>query len=345
MIELKNDQLRFSFPDVHPQAGLTVSFQRTLRIPDDGRTYPLPPGLGSFPTRHVDDYSNQVPESWIEHGGVMLPMYQSEAMWIRFKGNMVLGQGTYPFAVRILTGKIDAVTGEEYVAGFRRNPQNYVVAPHQPWIDGYCVSKGVVRQFVAMPLGGGYTAEEQITGSAEHGGVQIVVCPMKREAFDRYFAKREYEVVSSHRLKRKAGADFECLESRSQMGIAPGGKIKQQIYADSFATEDWDEQQIGKCFVHIANSQSWRQITHSAPPTKPFTAKAYTNAGLPWFDYYDDQLDTVDTQESLQRLLSVNTLKHLWHGKKLSGNKSCDPKLVIAVRNGLRKDQVRETNF
>lgn len=26
-----------------------VSFHRTLRIPDDGRTYPLPPGLGMFP--------------------------------------------------------------------------------------------------------------------------------------------------------------------------------------------------------------------------------------------------------------------------------------------------------
>jgi len=25
-----------------------VSFQRTLRIPDDGQQYPLPPGLGEF---------------------------------------------------------------------------------------------------------------------------------------------------------------------------------------------------------------------------------------------------------------------------------------------------------
>ena len=26
-----------------------VSFHRTLRLSDDGRTYPLPPGLGRFP--------------------------------------------------------------------------------------------------------------------------------------------------------------------------------------------------------------------------------------------------------------------------------------------------------
>ncbi len=42
MIELNDDQLVFSFPEVHPQAKLTISFQRTLRIPDDDNEYPLP---------------------------------------------------------------------------------------------------------------------------------------------------------------------------------------------------------------------------------------------------------------------------------------------------------------
>ena len=52
MIELKHNQLKFSFPEVHPKAKLTIEFQRTLRIPDDDNTYPLPPGLGvSTPTR------------------------------------------------------------------------------------------------------------------------------------------------------------------------------------------------------------------------------------------------------------------------------------------------------
>ena len=38
--------------------GLQVSFLRTLRIPDDGKTYPLPPGMGRFPIRRVDDYAS-----------------------------------------------------------------------------------------------------------------------------------------------------------------------------------------------------------------------------------------------------------------------------------------------
>ena len=46
MIELRDDALVFSFPEVHPSARLTVGFQRTLRIPDDERSYPLPPLAG-----------------------------------------------------------------------------------------------------------------------------------------------------------------------------------------------------------------------------------------------------------------------------------------------------------
>ena len=49
MIELAHDQLVFSFPEVHPDAKLTVEFQRTLRIPDGEREFPLLPGLGRFP--------------------------------------------------------------------------------------------------------------------------------------------------------------------------------------------------------------------------------------------------------------------------------------------------------
>jgi len=36
---------------------LAITFQRTLRIPDDGKTYPLPASLGTFPLRPIDDFS------------------------------------------------------------------------------------------------------------------------------------------------------------------------------------------------------------------------------------------------------------------------------------------------
>ena len=106
MIELKDDELVFRFPEVHESAKLRVGFQRTLRIPDDNRAYPLPPGFGTFPLNHVDDYADRVPEAWRRHGGVFLPMHQAEAMWINFRTS-------YPMAVKVAAGKIDALTGKQ----------------------------------------------------------------------------------------------------------------------------------------------------------------------------------------------------------------------------------------
>ena len=56
MITLEDDALVFRCPEIHPKAQFSLSFQRTLRIPDDGRDYPLPPGLGRFALRHIEDY-------------------------------------------------------------------------------------------------------------------------------------------------------------------------------------------------------------------------------------------------------------------------------------------------
>ena len=134
-------------------SGLQVSFMRTLRIPDDGRTYALPPGLGRFPLRRVDDYSGRVPREWRRQGGVFLPMYQREALWIHF--STMNG----PSAVKVGVGKVCALTGARWSDALHRRPQDYLVVPDQPWLDGIVVRKGVIRQFVAMPLGLGYTVE------------------------------------------------------------------------------------------------------------------------------------------------------------------------------------------
>ncbi len=136
MIELKHDQLIFSFPEVHPQASLKINFQRTFRIPDDEKDYPLPPGFGSFPLRHVDDFAQDVPKKWIEPGGVMLPMYQSEALWLDFNANNIESRGSYPFAVKVATGKINAVTGDSWSDWLQRNPKIIWSPRNNPgWMD------------------------------------------------------------------------------------------------------------------------------------------------------------------------------------------------------------------
>ena len=139
--------------------------------------------------KHVDDHSDKVSDAWNKRGGVMLPMYQAEALWLNFSTSDVDNRASYPFAIKVATGKINAVSGQDWRKGLNMEPQDYMVSPRQPWLDGYCVEKGLIRQFVAMPLGQGYTVEEQITGEAEHGGLQVLVYPMKRKVFEQRFQK------------------------------------------------------------------------------------------------------------------------------------------------------------
>ena len=87
--------------NLHLGPNLQITFQRTLRIPDDGQPYPLPPGLGHFPIRRVEDYIDRVPADWREHGGVFIPMYQREAMWLRFENQ----KHWRPTALKIAVGK------------------------------------------------------------------------------------------------------------------------------------------------------------------------------------------------------------------------------------------------
>ena len=61
----------------------------------------------------MDDYPDNLPETWRKHGGVFTPMYQAEAMWICFHGD-------YPMAVKIAAGKVNTVTGGGMGGGAQR---------------------------------------------------------------------------------------------------------------------------------------------------------------------------------------------------------------------------------
>lgn len=93
----------------------SVSFQRTLRIPDDGGEYPLPPGLGRFPLRR-------------QSGDLLLPMYQREALWLSFEGRSWI-----PHAVKVGVGGIDALTGEPFdpagLSPIRRTTSSAATSP------------------------------------------------------------------------------------------------------------------------------------------------------------------------------------------------------------------------
>ncbi len=343
-------------PKAKPEAVTTVSFQRTLRIPDDGKTYPLPPSLGDFPLVHVDDYAKTVPTAWNKRGGVMMPMYQAEALWLFFRGK-------YPCALKVAAGKINAVTGKSWSSGLRQKPQDYLALPEQPWLDGYCVKKGLIRQFVAMPLGKGYTAEEQITGEGEHGGMQLQVFPLKasiyfEEAIKHEFPERLVDVLPALLpVPERVEMPRPQLRSRvvmcgptlslacssfKEMGLGAGGMMRQEIYEDERSLEDYDQDLTSRCFVHLCNSPAWKAITGSTPPQPPISAQLYEEHGFPWFDIYRDDLDAVDGSETLGKIKTVSHLFQKKEGKPLPDNESVTASTVVQYGKKRRPDEVRE---
>ncbi|MFM8562692.1 MAG: hypothetical protein ACKOCE_02215, partial [Acidimicrobiia bacterium] len=122
-----------------------ITFQRTLRVSETGLNG-LPPGLGMFPLRSVESLGDRATAEMIERGGVVMPIYQREAMWLSFHAEV-------PVAIQIATGLRCAVTGEKLEKRLRHRKQNYVVGTTQPWLDGFKTESGEVRQFVAARLG------------------------------------------------------------------------------------------------------------------------------------------------------------------------------------------------
>jgi hypothetical protein len=197
------------------------------------------------------------------------------------------------------------VSGEKWADGLSQDPQNYVVLPKQPWLDGLNVAKGKVRQFVAMPLGQGYTVEEQIDPQSEFGGIQIEAIPMKKEVYEELKAKREKVSSMWFGVSMMMG----CESSASmEMGLGMGGSMRQAIYDDEYGMEPWDLTNSQRCCIMLANAEQWLSIAGEEPPLSPISAKAYSNAGLPWFDYYDGDRKAIEGSKALGNIKSVKAI-------------------------------------
>ena len=323
MPTLEDDSLVFRFPQIEKKAEISIEFQRTLRIPDSEKTYSLPPGLGQFPVRHAEDYAAKLPQSTSARGGVILPMWQSEAMWINFRNQGPHWELDFPVAIKIAAGKINAVTGEPWRQGLHRDPQDYVVSPEQPWLDGFAIEKGVIRQFVAMPLGEGYSVEEQLTGEAQWGGLQISVAPLKSHIWAA--KKRKWKRQRRRRFDGEGVVTCYSMDECSfEMGLAPGGRMHQEIYEDPYELEDWDFAAAERVFVTLVHAKDWKMTTGENVGNFPPTSKEYTAAGLPWFEYYGSDQAALPGSEKLAAVKSVGTLFKTITGAQLPDSQDVD---------------------
>jgi hypothetical protein len=253
-----------------------------------------------------------VPPSWERSGGVVMPMWQSEACWLSFDV-----EDGYPFLVTIGCGGVNAVTGGSWSPKPDFENEDYFEVPEQPWLDGFCVDSGVVRQFVAMPLDSGYTVEQQVTGNASVGGIQMAVVPLKSAVYRARYQVRDEQDFG-------VGMCLPCAAPADSMGLAAGGSITQSIATPIEPQGNWDSNSGSSLTVHIANSATWAEVTGTEPPTLPLSATDYTKMGVPWFTWYDDTLARPGSA-TLSKVVSVFDLGRERREQPLPENESFDP--------------------
>lgn len=115
----------------------------------------------------------------------------------------------------------------------------------------------------------------------------------------------------------------------AEMGIAPGGFIKQCILKDENEACIWEPQNT-ICFnVQILNSEVFRQVTGIDPPETPITAKTYTDLGLPYFSIY---IETSAIKGDFDGIISVKAID------------KAKAKATAGHANGKRKQRREDTD-
>lgn len=98
---------------------------------------------------------------------------------------------------------------------------------------------------------------------------------------------------------------MEALE----LGVAPGGLIKQTIVADPYSPDSWEPERSISFNVQILNSELFRQVTGQAPPPTPITAQTYTDHGLPFFKLYEESSGIVGDFKGVKSVKAIDNAK------------------------------------
>jgi hypothetical protein len=232
----------------------SMTLQRTLRLPEDGKEYPLPPGFGSFRLDSVESLGAVAPPVWKATGGFIAPIYEREALWFQFSAAR-----WKPNAVQVAVGGINAISGGPLREGLAADPQNYVVCPGQPWLDGINSGEGTIRQFVATATGLGDTIGEQLSGQAA-SALQVRVYDPRPGHFPDIGPAESDTAMSMF------------AEGAGEPGIGAGGAMTQKIYPDPYGLEIWDEKSFGVVHVFLVSPGRYRALIGKVPPPSPISA-------------------------------------------------------------------------
>lgn len=263
MIELARNALAFSFPDLHPDATLRVAFRRTLRVPDEPG-FPQPPRRGAFALRRAAELAERLPERWREHGGLLLPIHRSEALWIELESP----QG-YPFALDLAAGRIEALVERPAAATPPLGARGLLTVPAAPW---RAAPHGAarLRQYLALP------PRASAAGPTATPAIRLTVYPLRSCLYP------------ERGPGDGAAAMGPCCGAvpLPDLSLSPSDERREAPCEEGGALLDWDLERAGHCLVQLVPPRLWLALTGEAPPGRPPGERDYAEAGLPWSDAY-----------------------------------------------------------
>jgi hypothetical protein len=277
----------------------SVKLHRTLRIPDDGGEYPLPPSLGAMVAHAVD------------RDELVVPMRRAEALWLEF-----IAPWWRPHALKVGIGGVDAISGEPFDAlALADDRQDYVVIPNQPWLDGINAGDGFVRQFVAVPLGEGLTVEGQLTGAEDQGGLTLSLFAPRPGRFPEEEPESDGDAVG-------------ILACAAPMGLGAGGRMRQEIHADEYGAETWEREPSATVHIDLVDALAFEALTGRPAPPPVVDAGTYTRCGLRWFDLIEPTARDIAAAERLRLVRSIADLE----GRREERLPIPDPQVVRLLR-------------
>lgn len=252
--------LPVSFADNEIQVGesLTIAFEATLRIPEDGEHYVVPSGLAPLPFYRTEDFADRVPVRWKKRSGIMIPLHPWEATWI-----CLSSRSWRPNAIKVRVGNLNGLTGRRYRSRLSAKPQDYLVCPQEPWIDRVHLGRQGLRQLIA-PAYAGHVA---------HSRIQLAVF---EPGAGRFPEGTPHDDSAAHQLY--------LTDNRAPRALCLGARwpVSEWIQPDPYGIETWDQDCVTLLDVYVMDSASFHEVTGKEPPASPISRRDYESFKIPW---------------------------------------------------------------